>query len=86
MRVVLDTNVFISGIFWDGNYCSQLIEKWKNKEIELISSFEIVKELVETLRSFKIPMPENMVEEWNSFILKNSIFVEPIIKNKNSKR
>ena len=82
MRVVLDTNVFISGIFWDGNYCSKLIEKWKNKEIELISSFEIVKELVETLRSFKIPMPENMIEEWKSFIFKNSIFVEPLSKIK----
>ncbi len=82
MRVVLDTNVFISGIFWDRNYCSQLIEKWKNKEIELISSFEIVKELVETLRSFKIPMPENMIEEWKSFIFKNSIFVEPLSKIK----
>ena len=29
MRIVLDTNVFISGIFWEGNFCSQIIDKWK---------------------------------------------------------
>jgi len=63
MRLVLDTNVFISGIFWDGNYCSQLIDKWKNKEIELISSPEIVEELIEILRNFRIPMPEDMIED-----------------------
>ena len=51
MRLVLDTNVFISGIFWDGNYCSRLIEKWKNKEIQLVSSLEIVKEFVEVLKN-----------------------------------
>ena len=30
MKVVLDTNVFISGIFWGGNFCSQIIDKWKS--------------------------------------------------------
>ncbi|MEK6893459.1 MAG: putative toxin-antitoxin system toxin component, PIN family [Nanoarchaeota archaeon] len=76
MRVVLDTNVFISGIFWNGNYCSQLIDKWKNKEIDLVSSIEIIEELTKTLINFKIPMPKDMIEEWKFLILKNSIIVE----------
>lgn len=80
MRVVLDTNVFISGIFWSGNYCSQLIDKWKNKEIELVISLEIVEELVETLRNFKIPMPEETIEEWKNLILKNSVLIQPSSK------
>ena len=63
MRIVLDTNVFISGIFWKGNFCSQLIDKWKKKEIELISSLEIVEELIKILRSFKIKMTEDLIEE-----------------------
>ena len=42
MRVVLDTNVFISGIFWEGNFCSKIIDKWKNREFELVSSIEII--------------------------------------------
>jgi len=80
MRVVLDTNVFISGIFWEGNFCSQLINKWKNKEIELIISLEIIRELIETLKSFKIRMPENMIEEWKNIILENSTLINPSTK------
>src|SRR3989344_1243833 len=68
MKVVLDTNVFISGIFWSGNYCSQLINKWKNKE------------LVETLKSFKVSMSDGVIEEWKTLILKNSILVESLSK------
>jgi len=80
MRVILDTNVFVSGIFWKGNFCSQIIEKWKNKEFELVSSIEIIDELVKTLRSFKIQMPEEMIEEWRNLIIENSAIVKPTIK------
>lgn len=80
MKVVLDTNVFISGIFWEGNFCSHIIDKWKKKEIEIVSSVKIVEELVETLKSFKIPMPIEMIEEWKNLIIKNSIIVESLSK------
>ncbi len=80
MRIILDTNVFVSGIFWQGNFCSQIIEKWKNKEFELISSIEIINELVKTLRGFKIQMQEEMIEEWRNLIIENSTIVKPTIK------
>jgi len=80
MRVVLDTNIFVSGIFWEGNFCSQIIKEWRDKKLELISSVEILGELVKTLRDFKIQMPDEMVEEWRTLIIKNSIIVEPTIK------
>lgn len=76
----MDTNVFVSGIFWEGNFCSQLIEKWKNKKFELVSSMEIIDELVKTLRDFKIQMPDSMIEDWRNLIIENSIIVEPTIK------
>lgn len=79
MRVVLDTNIFVSGIFWEGNFCSQLIDKWKNRKFELVSSIEILEEFVNTLRNFKIQMPEDMIEEWRNLIIENSIIVEPTI-------
>ena len=47
MNVVIDTNVLISGIFWSGNYSSQVIDAWKNGKFTLITSEEIIKELVE---------------------------------------
>ena len=80
MRVVLDTNVFVSGIFWEGNFCSQLIDKWKNREFDLVSSMEILDEFTRTLKNFKIQMPEEMIEEWRNLIIANSIMVEPTIK------
>ena len=80
MRAILDTNVFVSGIFWEGNFCSQIIDKWRNKEFELVSSIEILDELVKTLKDFKIQMPDEMIEEWRNLIIENSIIVEPTTK------
>jgi uncharacterized protein len=80
MKVILDTNIFVSGIFWEGNFCSQIIDKWKNRKFELINSIEILDELLKTLRNFKIQMPEDMIEEWRNLIIENSIIVEPAIK------
>lgn len=80
MRATIDTNVFVSGIFWEGNFCSQIIDKWKNKKFKLVSSIEIINELVKTLKDFKIQMPEEMIEEWRNLIIENSIIVEPTIK------
>ena len=80
MRAILDTNVFVSGIFWEGNFCSQIIDKWRNKEFELVSSVEILDEFVKTLKDFKIQMPEEMIEDWRNLIIENSVIVEPTIK------
>ncbi len=80
MRAIIDTNVFISGIFWEGNFCSQIIDKWKNKKFELVSSLEIVNELIRTLKDFKIQMPLDMIKEWQDLIIENSVIVEPSIK------
>ena len=80
IRVVLDTNIFISGIFWEGNYCSQIISAWRAGKITLISSLEIVQELVETLRDFKIEMGEEMIMEWQKMIIENAVIVIPMEK------
>ena len=77
--MVLDTNVFISGIFWEGNFCSQIIDKWRKGIFQLVSSHKLVEELVETLRSFKISMPEEMIQEWKNLIIETSIMVDPIV-------
>ena len=78
IRVILDTNIFISGIFWKGNYCSQIIDAWKSEKITLVSSLEIIQELVQTLQDFKIEMPKAMIDEWRRMIIKNAMIVLPI--------
>ena len=80
MRAIIDTNVFVSGIFWEGNFCSQIIDKWKNKKFELVSSTDILEEFVETLRNFKIQMSDEMIEEWRNLIIESSVIINPKIK------
>lgn len=77
MNVVLDTNVFISGIFWKGNFCSQIIDAWRKGKLTLVTSILIIEELTEILKDFKIQMPSDMIEAWRSMIIQNSILVEP---------
>jgi putative PIN family toxin of toxin-antitoxin system len=42
-RVILDTNVLISGIFWNGPPF-EILKLWKSGEISLIASPEIIEE------------------------------------------
>lgn len=66
--------------FWDGNFCSQIINAWRNKKFNLISSLEIVEELINTFKNFKIRLPEDIIQEWKNLIMENSVFVNPKIK------
>lgn len=45
ISIVLDTNVFMSGIFWAGNP-GKILEAWSNNKIKLIFSTEILEEYV----------------------------------------
>lgn len=77
-RVVLDTNIFISGIFWQGNHCSRIIDRWEVGKYTLVSSIEIIDELTQTLRNFKIEMPEEMIHNWRKMIIENAVMVVPV--------
>ena len=77
IRIVADTNIFLSGIFWKGNFSSQVIDLWRNRKVDLISSIPIIKELTKNLKGFKIKMDEDLVQEWENVILENSLLVEP---------
>lgn len=76
IRIIADTNIFISGIFWEGNFSSQVIGLWRSGKIELVSSLPIVEEIVRNLRDFKIEMDEENVKEWEKIILENAILIE----------
>lgn len=76
MRVVLDTNVFVSGIFWKGD-SNRIINLWKERAIQLVTSMAIVEELIRVLKDFKIQMPEAMTREWIVSIVENCIMIDP---------
>ena len=76
MKVVLDTNIFISGIFWKGA-SNKVILNWKESKFTLVASLEAVLEIIKVLKDFKIRLSDDMIKEWIDLIRRNSIIVEP---------
>ena len=76
MKAVLDTNVFISSIFWKGN-SNKVIANWKEGKFTLVTSLEAVSEIIKVLKDFKIKLSDEMIKEWVDLVIRNSIIVEP---------
>ena len=76
MKVVLDTNVFISGIFWRGS-SNKVIINWKEGKFTLVTSLETISEIIKVLKDFKINLSDDTLREWIDLIIRNSIIVEP---------
>jgi len=76
MKVVLDTNVFISGIFWKGA-SNKVILNWKEGKFTLITSLETILEIIKILKDFKTKLPDDLIKEWVDLIVRNSIIVGP---------
>jgi len=54
LRAVIDTNVFISGIFGKDSLSAKLQDLWINQEFELATSIKILKEISRVLQYPKI--------------------------------
>ena len=76
MKIVLDTNIFISGIFWKGT-SNKIINNWREKKFTLVTSLEAVSEIIKVLKDFKIKLSDGMIKEWVDLIVRNSMIVEP---------
>src|SRR3990167_3581967 len=76
MKVVIDTNIFVSGIFCKGSP-HQVLLAWRQGRYTLITSVDILSEISKVLNDFEIKLPKEMINEWIELIIKNSIIVEP---------
>ena len=76
MKAVLDTNIFISGIFWRGSP-NRVILNWREGKFTLVTSLEAVSEIIKVLKDFKIKLSDDIIKEWVDLIVRNSIIVEP---------
>jgi len=56
MKIVLDTNVFISGIFFSG-MPSQILQYWRQKKLQIILSKDILDEYQRVAGSLSIKFP-----------------------------
>lgn len=81
-KVVLDTNALISGLLWDGNEAT-IIEKAEKREIQLLISPKILKELERVLKREKFTKrledKEYTVEKAVTKIALITILIEPNI-------
>lgn len=76
MRVVLDTNVFVSGIHWVGD-SEKILRGWMLGEFTLVSSLPIIDEIVRVLMAFKVPLQPEDISWWENLILEKSSLVFP---------
>lgn len=68
MKIVLDTNVLISAIFWGGKP-REIIELWINDYIELYATKEIIKEYFNIMD--RMDKSRMLVKKWQNYILEN---------------
>ena len=57
MKIVLDTNVFISGIFFHGPP-AQILDAWKKSKIQIVLSKEIINEYQRVAEALSEKFPE----------------------------
>jgi len=78
LRVVIDTTVWISGVFWQG-IPYQILEMWKAGDFEIIVSEAILTEIGRKLneKAVKFEMETEVVNEWLDLIVVEAIFIQP---------
>ncbi len=78
IRVVLDTNVIISAIFWRGSPY-KVMKKALQREFDLVTSTAILEEVSDRLGN-KFDMPAEEIKKLLDILLSHSHLVEPKTK------
>ena len=73
MKIVLDTNVLISGIFWRG-LPYKILELWIKGDLQLFATQKILREYFEVLK--RIDKSGDLAKKWQLVILENITMVE----------
>lgn len=76
MRIVVDTNVLVSGMHW-GGIPAEVVKAWANGRIEVVCSAEIIREYSEVLHRIHREMPPDKLDGMLSFLISQSEIVQP---------
>ena len=71
MRIVLDTNVFVSGVFFGGQP-GKILSLWRDGKVKLVLSPDILEEYVEVLHRLEKLYPPVEVQPIINLILAGS--------------
>jgi putative PIN family toxin of toxin-antitoxin system len=76
LRLVLDTNVWVSAFLTPGGMCENLVRAHHPETFQFLVSRFLLKEIEKVLDG-KIQMPAPMVEERLKYVIRRSLLVEP---------
>ena len=76
MKIVLDTNVIISGIFWSGPP-QIILKRWLEGKLTLMMSTQILAEYRDVLHRMTGKQGGDLFAKWNRLLTELSNFVEP---------
>lgn len=62
MRIVLDTNVLVSGIFW-GGAPFKILEHWVSGDLDIVITLEILNEYVRVINELGSKQPD-LADRW----------------------
>lgn len=77
MKAVVDANVLISGIFFDG-LPAQILEAWLRGELEFVISHEILEEYFEVCERLSLRYPNIEITQILILIVQNCHIVGPL--------
>ena len=77
MKLVIDTNVLISGIFWKGPP-NQIVSHWLKDGFEVFISESILTEYEKVLKRMKSGLTSDEIREWIKLIISHSYVVKPL--------
>ena len=76
MRIVVDTNVLVSGVFWGGTP-SQVLNKWVQGEFDLVTSEPVLSEYTRVLKELGEIKDAQLAQHWEQFIFRHALIVQP---------
>ncbi len=74
MKIVLDTNVLVSGIFWGGTPF-RILQHWISDDIEIVATPDILDEYVRVISSVGKKQADLMTQ-WIDLITTNTAIIE----------
>jgi len=87
MRIVVDTNVIISGIFF-GGVPRKVLQLWRENAFKLICSPEILEEYEDVLKRLEKKTgrsESNLVPQFMKLLLRDSTIIQPSHKRQLSR-
>lgn len=76
MRIIIDTNVLVSGIFWPGNP-HRILELWTEGKFNLLVSNAILEEYTRVINELSQEQRQpTLGDKWITFIAQNALVME----------